>query len=72
MDLKGYVYLISRSWWEEIQKNKRNPKISKIRSKLRQLEVSEGKYFQYMFYSIIISILENQEKLYKAVHKKIG
>lgn len=31
-----------KSWWEEIQKNKRNPKISKIRSKLRQLEVSEG------------------------------
>lgn len=49
MELNGIVYLISRFWWEETQKNKRNPKISKIRSKLRQLEVSEGKYSLYMF-----------------------
>ncbi|XP_056005914.1 DNA excision repair protein ERCC-5-like isoform X3 [Ostrea edulis] len=31
-----------KSWWEESQKKKRNPNISKVRSKLRRLDVSEG------------------------------
>ncbi|XP_061180029.1 DNA excision repair protein ERCC-5 homolog [Saccostrea echinata] len=31
-----------KSWWEESQKKKRNPNVSKVRSKLRQLEVNEG------------------------------